>query len=219
MKKKQNIYWLAESAVMIALAAVLEIISKLFIPELPFGGQITIVSMLPVILVAWKYGVGRGLITGFAYSLVQMAIGAKTIAGMIMPSSDEYLGSLGRIALMFFFDYILAFTVLGFASIYKKAIKNNAVSFALGTATVILFRYLCHFCSGYLLFSAWAEWFFTQEGFFGWGQTILNKYSGNALSAIYSAIYNMFYIGPELILETVVAAIVGNIPQLTKMRK
>ena len=49
--KKKNLYWLVESAVMIALAAVLELVAKMIIPELPFGGQVTIVSMLPVILV------------------------------------------------------------------------------------------------------------------------------------------------------------------------
>lgn len=219
MKKKVDLFWLAESAVMIALAAVLEIIAKTFIPELPFGGQITIFSMLPVILVAWKYGVKKGLLTAFAYSLVQTALGAKAIGTLIMPSSDEYLGSVGKVILMLFFDYILAFTVLGFSSIYKKAIKNNAVSLALGTLTVIFFRYACHFVSGYILFSSWAEWFFTQDKFISWGQGIVDKYSGNALSALYSAIYNIFYIGPEMLLETIGALIIGNVPQIIKTKK
>ena len=63
--KKKNLYWLVESAVMIALAAVLELVAKMVIPEMPFGGQVTIVSMLPVVLVGWKYGIGKGLLTGF----------------------------------------------------------------------------------------------------------------------------------------------------------
>ena len=57
--KEKNLYWLVESAVMIALAAVLELVAKLIIPEMPFGGQVTIVSMLPVVLVGWKYGIGN----------------------------------------------------------------------------------------------------------------------------------------------------------------
>ena len=40
--KKKNLYWLVESAVMIALAAVLELVAKMIIPEMPFGGQVTI---------------------------------------------------------------------------------------------------------------------------------------------------------------------------------
>lgn len=218
MKKKQNLYWLAESAVMIALAVVLELVAKMFIPEMPFGGQVTIVSMLPVILVGWKYGISKGLITGFAYSLVEMVIGLKTITAAFMPQSDDYLG-VGNAILMLFLDYIVAFTVLGLGSMYKKAIKKNWISLALGAFTVILFRYISHILSGYILYGAWAEWFFSQDGFYAWGQTILTKYSGKMLSLIYSIVYNGFFMIPELIATTIVAAIIGNIPQITKVKK
>lgn len=209
-------YWLAESAVMIALAVVLEVLSKMIIPELPFGGQVTAAAMLPVILVAWKYGIGKGLITGFAYSLVQMALGAKTIGAMVMPASDEYLGSAGKVVLMIMLDYVLAYTVLGFASLYKKAIKKNWVSLALGAFTVILFRYAVHIVSGYILFGAWAEWFFSDVS---WGQMFLDNFSGTLLSVIYSVVYNGLYMIPEMIVTPIVAAIIGNIPQITKIRK
>ena len=33
---------LTESAMLMAVAVVLELVSKMFIPELPFGGQITL---------------------------------------------------------------------------------------------------------------------------------------------------------------------------------
>ena len=220
MKKKSMVwlYWLVESAIMIALSAVLEFVSKSIIPEMAFGGQITIVSMLPVVLVAWKYGMGKGLITGFVYSLVQMVMGVSTISKMIMPSSDEYLGSLINIALMFIFDYILAYTVLGLSAMYKKVIKKDAISLSLGAFTALALRYICHIISGYILFGAWAEWFFTQEGFYSWGSTIINTFSGNALSLVYSIIYNGFYMVPEIVITTIVAAIIGKIPQITKTR-
>ena len=216
--KKKNLYWLVESAIMIALGAVLELVSKSIIPEMTFGGQITIVSMLPVVLVAWKYGVGKGMATGFVYSLVQMAMGMGTISKMILPSSDEYLGSLVNIALMFAFDYILAYTVLGFSAMYKKIIKKDYVSLAVGAFTVLVFRYICHIVSGYVLFGAWAEWFFTQEGFYSWGETIMNTFSGNGLSLVYSIIYNGFYMIPEIIITTVIAVVIGRIPQITKTK-
>ena len=220
MKKKSMVwlYWLVESAIMIALAAVLEFVSKSIIPEMAFGGQITIVSMLPVVLVAWKYGVGKGLITGFVYSLVQMVMGISTISKMILPTSDEYLGSLLNIALMFIFDYILAYTVLGLSAMYKKVIKNNSVSLALGAFIVLLLRYICHIISGYILFGSWAEWFFTQDGFYSWGETIMNTLSGNGLSLIYSIVYNGFYMIPEIIITTIVAVVIGKIPQITKTK-
>lgn len=216
--KEKNLYWLVESAVMIALAAVLELVAKLIIPEMPFGGQVTIVSMLPVVLVGWKYGIGNGLITGFVYSLVQMALGVKTISGLIMPASEDYLGSLGNVVLMFILDYIVAYTVLGLGAIYKKKIKNNSISLALGAFTVVSLRYISHIISGYILYGAWAEWFFTQEGFYSWGQTIMNTFSGNALSLVYSIVYNGFYMIPEIIITTIVAVIIGKIPQITKTK-
>lgn len=216
--KEKNLYWLVESAVMIALAAVLELVAKLIIPEMPFGGQVTIVSMLPVVLVGWKYGIGNGLITGFVYSLVQMALGVKTISGLIMPASEDYLGSLGNVVLMFILDYIVAYTVLGLGAMYKKKIKNNSVSLALGAFTVLSLRYISHIISGYILYGAWAEWFFTQEGFYSWGQTIINTFSGNALSLVYSIVYNGFYMIPEIIITTIVAVVIGKIPQITKTK-
>ena len=216
--KKQNLYWLVESAVMIALATVLEIVAKMVIPEMPFGGQITIVSMLPVVLVGWKYGVSKGLLTGFVYSLVQMALGAKTISSLILPASEDYLGNIGNVILMFILDYIVAYTVLGLGAIYKKRIKNNSVSLALGAFTALALRYASHIISGYILYGAWAEWFFTQDGFYSWGQTIMSTFSGNALSLVYSIIYNGFYMIPEIIITTVVAIIIGKIPQITKTK-
>lgn len=216
--KKKNLYWLVESAVMIALAAVLELVAKMIIPEMPFGGQVTIVSMLPVVLVGWKYGIGNGLITGFVYSLVQMALGVKTISGLIMPASEDYLGSIGNVILMFIFDYIVAFTVLGLGAMYKEKIKNNSFSLALGAFTALSLRYISHIISGYILYGAWAEWFFTQDGFYSWGQTIMNTFTGDALSLVYSIIYNGFYMIPEIIITTVVAVIIGKIPQITKTK-
>lgn len=216
--KKKNLYWLVESAVMIALAAVLELVAKMIIPEMPFGGQVTIVSMLPIVLVGWKYGIGKGVVTGFVYSLVQMALGVKTISSLILPTSDDYLGGLGNVVLMFIFDYIVAYTVLGLGALYKQKIKNDSTSLALGAFTVLTLRYISHIISGYILYGAWAEWFFTQEGFYSWGQTIMNTYTGNALSLVYSIIYNGFYMIPEIIITTVVAVIIGKIPQITKVK-
>ena len=216
--KKKNLYWLVESAIMTALSAVLEAVSKSIIPEMAFGGQITIVSMLPVVLVAWKYGLGKGLVTGFIYSLVQMVMGVGTISKMILPTSDEYLGSLVNIIIMFVLDYILAYTVLGLSAMYKKAIKKDYISLPLGAFTVLLLRYICHIISGYVLFGAWAEWFFTQEGFYSWGATIVNTFSGNALSLVYSIIYNGFYMVPEIIITTIVAIVIGKIPQIIKTK-
>ena len=217
--KKKNLYWIVESALMIAVAIVLEVVSKTFIPEMPFGGQITAASMMPIILVGWKYGIGRGLITGLAYSMVEMLIGIKTVSAVFMPDSDSYLGGLGQALLMVILDYVVAFTVLGLGAMYKKAFKSATASLTLGTFTVILLRYISHTISGFILYGAYAEWFFTQEGFYSWGQNIINSFSGNALAFIYSVIYNGFYMIPELIITTIGAVFVSRISALTKVKE
>ena len=48
---------LTESAMLLALAVILELVSKTFIPPMTFGGQLTIVCMLPVVLISYRHGV------------------------------------------------------------------------------------------------------------------------------------------------------------------
>lgn len=217
--KKKNLYWLVESAIMLALAIVLELVSKSIIPKMTFGGQITIVSMLPIVLVGWKYGIGKGLVTGFVYSLAEMMIGIAdgTISAAFLPPEEDGLG-VGKAILMLVLDYLLAYTFIGLGAMYRKKISNNSLSLALGAFTVLFLRYLSHILSGYILYGAWAEWFFTQEGFYSWGATIMNTFRGNALSLVYSIIYNGFYMIPEIIATTVVASVIGKIPQITKTK-
>ena len=63
---------LVECALMIAVGTVLAQI-KIF--EMPFGGSVTLVSMLPFILVSFRHGVKWGLATGFVNSLFADAAG------------------------------------------------------------------------------------------------------------------------------------------------
>ena len=54
----------------------------------------------------------------------------------------------------------------------------------------------------------WAEWFFTQEGFYAIGSKILNTFSGTGLSIVYSLFYNALYMFPEIIITAIVTPIV-----------
>ena len=186
---------LTESAMLLSVAIVLEFISKMFIPEMPFGGQVTFVSMLPVVLISYRHGVKWGLVTGVAYALIEMAIGAKTVAAAFQPG---YFGDgimLLNALIMCALDYLVAFTVLCLGSIV-----------ALGA------RYLSHIGSGYILFSGWAEWFFTQEGFPAWGAALVESLSPNMLGFVYSLVYNGMYMVPEMILTAIAAALIARVP-------
>ena len=147
---------LTESAMLLAVAIVLELVSKMFIPEMPFGGQVTLASMLPVVLISYRHGVKWGLISGLAYAFIQMALGAKTVAAAFQPG---YFGD-GRMLLnafmMCILDYLLAFTLLGLGGIFRNRIKRPGVSLACGALIALSARYLAHVLSGYILFSGWA---------------------------------------------------------------
>ena len=200
---------ITESAMLLAVAIVLELISKMFIPEMPFGGQITLVSMLPVVLISYRHGVKWGLISGVTYALLEMAIGAKTVAAAFQPG---YFGDDTMIVnalIMCLLDYVVAFTVLGLGGIFRDRVEKPATALMLGSLVALGARYLAHIASGYILFSGWAEWFFTQEGFPAWGAQLVESLSPEMLGLTYSAVYNGMYMVPELVITAVVAVLLA----------
>ena len=206
---------LTESAMLLAVAIVLEVVAKLVIPELPFGGQITLVSMLPVVLISYRHGVKWGFVAAFAYSLLEMALGAKTVSAAFLPG---YFGDgrmIGSAILMCLLDYVLAFTTLGLGGIFRNRIQNRSVSLACGALVALSARYVCHILSGYILFAGYAEWFFTQDGFPAWGAQLVASMNPTALGILYSVVYNGMYMIPEMLLTALAALVVGKIPQIT----
>ena len=207
---------LTESAMLLAVAIVLELVSKMFIPEMPFGGQITLVSMLPVVLISYRHGVKWGLVTGGAYALIEMALGAKTVAAAFQPG---YFGDgtmIMNALIMCALDYVVAFTVLGLGGIFRNRIKNPGLSLMLGSVVALGARFAAHIASGYILFAGWAEWFFTQEGFPAWGAGLVESLSPEALGWTYSAVYNGFYMVPEMICTAIAAGVIAKVPGIVK---
>ena len=120
---------LVECALMIALGTVLANI-KIF--EMPNGGSITLLSMLPFIMISFRHGVKWGLFTGLVNSLLQMLL------GFYAPPAPGLLPLVGMILL----DYVLAFTLLGLAGGIAGLFKNRTVGVAVGTAAVCGIRFL-----------------------------------------------------------------------------
>jgi thiamine transporter len=79
-------------------------------------------------------------------------------------------------------DYILAYTLIGLAGIFKG---NDSLRAVWGTIFVCVLRYLCHFASGWAFFGMWAE-----EGY-------------TALT--WALFYNMSYMLPETVITAVIA--------------
>lgn len=164
---------LTTSSIMIALAAVL---SAIKVWNMPWGGSVTLLSMLPIILLSVKFGVKQGLFTSFVYSVVQLFFGIVFDGLLGWGLTPEML--IACILL----DYILAFSSLGIAGILKDKGTAGIIG---GTVIAVFLRFLCHLASGVFVFaSAGKLWdgFETQNTF------------------LYSAVYNGIYMLPELIL-------------------
>ncbi len=218
---QQKVRRLTVSGMMLALSTVLAIICA-YIPflNLPFGGGFTVASMLPIVIVAYMYGTKWGLFTAGCYSLIQIVLSLTqgkggTVIALFLPESDDYMG-VGAAILIIVIDYVVAYTLLGLGGIFRNKIKNKTISLVLGTIVALSLRYLAHIASGYIFYGAWAEWFFTQEGFYSIGGVILDLFSGKALSLVYSAFYNGLFMIPEIIITAIAAAPISKIPQIKK---
>lgn len=209
---------LTESAMLLAIAIVLEVISKQFIPEFPFGGQITFVSMLPVILISYRHGLKWGFFSAFVYSLLEMVLGAGTISAAFRPGYFGDGAMLWNALLMCFLDYLLAFTVLGLGGLFRNKDMSPSLKLCLGAAVAIACRYAAHVLSGCILFSSYAEWYFTQESFpfQTWGANLIANLKPSALAFVYSLVYNGMYMLPELVATSLAAFFLGKVPKIAK---
>ena len=207
---------ITESAMLLAIAIVLELLAKMFIPEQAFGGQITLVSMLPVVLISYRHGVKWGFVASFCYALLEMALGAKTVSAAFLPGYFGDSAMITNALIMCLLDYLLAFTVLGIGGCFRNRLEKPGAALALGSLVALGCRFLCHILSGYILFSAWAESYFTQEGFPAWGAQLVQSVSPAGLGWIYSIVYNGMYMLPEMVLTAVAAVLIARIPGIAR---
>ncbi len=206
---------IATIGILISLALILSVI-KIF--QLPYGGSITLFSMVPIVILSYKYGVKWGLFSGLIYSVLQAILGATAshaFAGMYDP--ENVAKSVLNIVLMAFLDYIVAFTVLGLAGMFKGKIKNDVAAITAGSAVAVLLRLVAHFLSGWILWGSYAEDFFTNKMDNAFGNFILQNFDGQLLSIIYSLVYNMSFMIPELIITILGVIVLVSTKQVRKL--
>ena len=178
------------AGVMIAMGTALGFVKPF---ELPYGGAITLCSMLPVMFFSYRCGLKWGLSAGLVFSVLQLLFGLDALKGI---SAMMVVGSI-------FLDYILAFTVLGLAGMFRGKIKNDAVAFTLGSFVSMMLRYFCSFLSGWVLWASFNETADMQR-FIASFFPALGNLSGTALAVVYSLVYNGSYMIHEIILTCVV---------------
>jgi len=133
-KKKWTVRMLANAALCIALAFILSYI-RLY--KMPQGGSITLASMLPIFMFAYAYGVGPGMLAGFAYGILQFI-------------QDAYFVHPVELLL----DYPLAYAMLGLAGMASKF--SDQWGLIPGIVIGTFCRFLCAFVAGLVFFGSFA---------------------------------------------------------------
>ena len=161
---------LTEGAILVALAFVLSFV-KLY--QLPNGGSLT-PAMFPILFYALRFGTGRGLAAGFVFGLLQLLFDGAYAWGwqsMIL-------------------DYLLAFTPLGLAGLFK----GKAWGIFPGTFLGCVGRFVVHYISGVTIYRIIEPTAVPGIGTFD-----------NA--AVYSLIYNGSYMLPNMLLAMILAGV------------
>lgn len=188
-KKMSNTKKIVTGAIMVALATVL---SYIRIKWLPWGGSITVLSMLPIVVYSIKYGVKWGLAASFVFSLTQFIQGI----------TDGLFGwglSTTMLIACILLDYILAYTSIGIAGIFRK---KGICGWIAGTVIALSTRFVLHIISGVVIWEAAGK---LWEGF------------STKNSWLYSFLYNGSFMLPEIVFTTIAAVILFKLPQMKKL--
>ena len=160
---------LCEGAIMVALA---QILSYIKLMELPNGGSLT-PAMFPILLFALRWGLKDGLLAGFVFGLLQLIF------------DGAYAWGWQSMLL----DYLLAFTPLGLAGLFKGRAWGIFPGTVLGCAA----RFVIHYISGVTIYRIAAP------------TEVLGTVFDNP--ELYSVVYNGSYMLPNTVLALVIAAL------------
>lgn len=172
---------LTESAIFIAIATVLSFLKI----DLPFGGGVTIVSMLPLIIISHRWGWKWGVFTAFVYGVLQMLFGLDNVG-----YATTFLTAVGVILL----DYLVAYTCIGLSGIFDRPCGKTRASVCVGIAVTFFLRFLCHYITGVWIWGGWMP------------ETFMNATMTSPW--LYSFLYNGWYMLAELVVTEIVANII-----------
>lgn len=179
-----NIKRLVLTGVLIGLGTALSLIK---IWQMPLGGEVTLLSMLPIALISIEYGVGWGLAGSFIFSLIQLGLQLS----MVLSWGLSPAAIAGTIAL----DYILAYTAIGLSGLFRK---KGIPGICAGVFIALFTRFVFHLISGTIIFDIWMPE--------GWANPF-----------IYSICYNGLYMLPEMILTMIGSVILFKTPSFNKL--
>lgn len=160
---------LTEGAMLVAAAQALSFL-KLY--EFPQGGSVT-AAMFPILLYAVRHGLGRGLLAGFTFGTLQLIF------------DGAYAWGWQSMVL----DYLLAFTPLGLAGLFRRKAWGIFPGILLGCAG----RFAVHYFSGVTIYRINMPTEIPGFGVFDSAE-------------IYSLVYNGCYMLPSTLIALAIAA-------------
>lgn len=122
---------LTEGAVMVSLAIVLNFVSRPIFANMVNGGSVTL-AMFPILFYAHRWGLGKGVLMGFAYGLLDMLF------------DGGYAWGWQSILL----DYLVAYAALGVGGVLRGRSWGIFPGIVLGC----LARFAVHYCSGVTIY-------------------------------------------------------------------
>ena len=168
-KNHLHIRMMCEGAIMVALA---QILSYLKLAQAPNGGSVT-AAMFPLIFFAVRWGLKPGLAVGFVFGLLQLIF------------DGAYAWGWQSMVL----DYLVAFTPLGLAGLFRRKPWGLFAGTLVGCAG----RFAVHYISGVTIYkilmpTEFMRWTFTSP-------------------AAYSLMYNGSYMLPNTLIALVLSAV------------
>lgn len=154
------------------LVALAHVLSYLKLMQLPNGGSLT-PAMFPILFYAHRWGLGKGLMAGFVFGLLQLIF------------DGAYAWGWQSMLL----DYLVAFTPLGLAGLFKGKSWGIFPGTVLGCAV----RFAVHYYSGVTIYRIIAPTEIPGIGVFD-------------DPALYSLVYNGVYMLPNMLLAMAIAA-------------
>jgi thiamine transporter len=149
-KKSSNTRIFAEIVVFSALSAVLYAVRPF---SLPFGGAVTLGSMVPVMFLSLRRGIRVGVIAGAIFGALALPIDVITLGA----------SSIIVTPLQVFLEYPLAFGIIGLTGMFHR----KTVLFAVAGAGINVFiRFLVHYFVGVYV------WYYVYAFPAGYGQYV-----------------------------------------------
>nr|WP_325297872.1 energy-coupled thiamine transporter ThiT [uncultured Dysosmobacter sp.] len=168
-KSHLRVRMLCEGALMVALAQVLSYVK---LAEAPNGGSIT-PAMFPILFFAVRWGLRSGLMAGFLFGLLQLIF------------DGAYAWGWQSMLL----DYLVAFTPLGLAGLFK----GKKWGLLAGTVVGCAGRFVIHYISGVTVYKILAPTEFLNWTF--------------SSPSLYSLVYNGSYMLPNTLIALILAAV------------